>query len=91
MQARYATHRVTRNAQQKAKILAPDFEGLLIDPILQKLEDPTINPRYEDPRNSLVFWARPPGHIRSLVGRLQEELRKLAPSECFVFPFRVPM
>ncbi|EHL03493.1 hypothetical protein M7I_0438 [Glarea lozoyensis 74030] len=79
IQARYETHRVTRNAQQKAKIIAPDFEDLLIDPILKKLEDPSIEPGFMDPRNCLVFWARPPGHIRDLVGRAQQELRKVAP------------
>ena len=82
MQERYATHRVTRNAQQKNKIIAPDFEDLLIDPILRKLEDPSIEPGYVDPRNCLVFWAIPPRHVRDLVGKLQNELRNVAPSEC---------
>ncbi|CAG8949838.1 hypothetical protein HYFRA_00004164 [Hymenoscyphus fraxineus] len=80
IQARYATHRTTRNAQQREKLLAPDFSGLILDPILQRLEDPTIEPGYVDPRNCLVFWARPPTHIRSLVDRIQKELTGVAPN-----------
>jgi hypothetical protein len=88
MQARYATHRLTRNAQQKAKILVPEFEELLIDPILQKLEDPSIEPGFVDPRNCLVFWARPPSHVKELVGRVQSELRSVAPREFLSFEIR---
>jgi hypothetical protein len=80
IQARYSTHRTARNAQQKAKLLSPDFSGLILDPVLQKLEDPTIEPGFTDPRHCLVFWARPPAHIRSLVDNIQQELLKLAPS-----------
>jgi hypothetical protein len=79
MQARYATHRTTRNGQQKAKLLSPDFSGLILDPILQRLEDPSIEPGFQDYRNCLVFWARPPAHIRSLVGEIQQQLLSLAP------------
>ncbi|KAM3075203.1 hypothetical protein ACMFMG_007347 [Clarireedia jacksonii] len=79
IQSRYATHREARNEQQKAKILASDFQELIIDPVLQKLEDPTIEPGYVDPRNCLVFWARPPAHIRSLVGKIQQKLQDFAP------------
>ncbi|PQE33031.1 ureidoglycolate hydrolase protein [Rutstroemia sp. NJR-2017a WRK4] len=80
IQNRYATHREARNEQQKAKILASDFPGLIIDPVLQKLEDPTIEPGYIDPRNCLVFWARPPAHIKSLVGKIQQKLQDFAPN-----------
>ncbi|RDL37553.1 putative 60S ribosomal protein L44 [Venustampulla echinocandica] len=80
IQARYATHRDTRNGQQREKLLSPEYEGLILDPILQRLTDPSIEPGYQDPRNCIVFWARPPPHIKSLVDRIQQELLKLAPS-----------
>ncbi|RDW80032.1 hypothetical protein BP6252_04670 [Coleophoma cylindrospora] len=79
IQARYDTHRTTRNAQQKAALLSPSFSGLNIDQILLKLEDQTIEPGFSDPRNCLVFWARPPKHIRDLVDRVQTKLRESAP------------
>lgn len=80
LQTRYATHRNTRNAQQKEKLLSPEFSGLILDPVLQRLVDPTIEPDYVDPRNCIVFWARPPAHIRALVDRVQQKLKSLAPS-----------
>jgi hypothetical protein len=80
LQSRYSTHRTTRNGQQKAKLLSPEFSGLILDPILQRLTDPSIEPGFEDPRYCLVFWARPPTHIRSLVNKVQQELLTLAPS-----------
>lgn len=80
LQTRYGTHRSTRNGQQKAKLLSPDFSGLILDPILQRLMDPSIEPGFVDPRNCLVFWARPPSHIRSLVDQVQQKLLSLAPS-----------
>jgi len=88
IQARYSTHRTARNAQQKAKLLSPNFSGLILDPVLQRLEDPTIEPGFTDPRHCLVFWARPPAHIRSLVVNIQQELLKLAPST-FKHPYRI--
>ena len=81
IQARYSTHRNTRNAQQKIKLLSPSFSGLILDPILQRLTDQTIEPGFVDPRHCLVFWARPPQHIRSLVDTLQQQLLTLAPSK----------
>lgn len=36
---------------------------------------------YVDPRKNLAFYARPPRHIRELVGEIQQELRNIAPSE----------
>lgn len=84
IQARYDTHRTTRNGQQREKLLGPEFTGLILDPILQRLEDPTIEPGYVDSRNCLVFWARPPAHIRALVDRIQKELLTLAPSKWLV-------
>lgn len=81
MQARYSTHRCARNSQQKEKLLSPGFSGLILDPILQRLENPSIEPGFTDPRHCLVFWARPPSHIRSLVDRVQQQLLTLAPSK----------
>jgi len=79
LQTRYATHRNTRNGQQKEKLLSPEFSGLIIDPILERLMNPSIEPGFVDPRNCLVFWARPPSHIRSLVDQVQQKLLTLAP------------
>lgn len=81
MQSRYGVHRTTRNSQQKAKLLSPDFKGLIVDCILQRLEDPTVDPGFTDPRHCLVFWARPPAHILSLAGEIQEKLLTLAPGK----------
>ncbi|KAI9812587.1 MAG: transport between ER and Golgi ATPase protein [Pycnora praestabilis] len=80
LQARYNTHRTTRNSQQKAKLLAPDFSGVILDLILQKVEDPVLDVGFADPRNCLVFWARPPQKIRDLIGNIQQKLRKVAPN-----------
>lgn len=72
-------HRKNRNAQQKAKLLSSDFEGLILDNILQRLEDPSLEPGYVDPRNCLCIWARPPLPIRNLVSEIQQKLLVLAP------------
>ena len=90
IQARYSTHRTTRNTQQKAKLLSSDFSGLILDPILQRLEDPSIEPGFQDPRNCLVFWARPPAHIRSLVDGIQQQLLALAPRTFSSIPLPYP-
>lgn len=52
----------------------------MTDLILQKLADPSIERGFTDPRHCLVCWARPPSHIRSLAGDLQQKLLALAPS-----------
>ncbi|KAG0646916.1 hypothetical protein D0Z07_6198 [Hyphodiscus hymeniophilus] len=80
IQARYDIHRTTRNGQQKAKLLSSEFSGLILDPVLQKLVDPAIQPGFQDPRHCIVFWARPPAHIRALVDRIQQELLSSAPN-----------
>ncbi|KAK4191162.1 RNA ligase/cyclic nucleotide phosphodiesterase [Podospora australis] len=79
IQALYASHRITRNAQQREKFLAPGFTELIIDPFLLRLETPELEPGFQDPRNCLVFWARPPDHIIKLASHLQRLLRKAAP------------
>jgi hypothetical protein len=63
-----------------AKLLSPEFSGLITDPILQKLVDPSIEPGFVDPRHCLVVWARPPSHILSLAGNLQQKLLAFVPS-----------
>ncbi|RFU25293.1 hypothetical protein B7463_g11049, partial [Scytalidium lignicola] len=80
IQSRYSTHRTTRNEQQKLKLLSDSFSGLILDPILKRLEDPSIEPGYVDPRHCLVFWGRPPQHIKSLVDIIQKKLLEQAPN-----------
>ncbi|KAI9744013.1 MAG: hypothetical protein M1818_002747 [Claussenomyces sp. TS43310] len=80
IQARYALHRTARNEQQKANLLSPSFKGLLTDGILQRLEDPTLEPGFVDPRHGIVFWARPPPHIRCLIEQIQQRLKITAPN-----------
>ena len=81
IQLRYQTHRTTRNSQQKAKFFSPDFSGFNIDPVLHKLVHKSQYPGFEDPRNCLVFWARPPQHLRNLIEKIQEQLLEIMPSE----------
>ncbi|KAI9724730.1 MAG: hypothetical protein M1812_000005 [Candelaria pacifica] len=80
LQARYATHRVTRNNQQKAKLLDQSFSGVILDQILRKIEDPNIEPGYTDPRHCLVFWARPPQNLKDLIAEIQELLLTVSPN-----------
>ena len=77
-------HRTKRNAQQKAKFLASDFAGLIIDQHLLKLQRPDIEPGFRDERNCLVFWARPPIHVIRLAAKVQDMLKAAAPGELFV-------
>ncbi|KAK5084307.1 hypothetical protein LTR05_005383 [Lithohypha guttulata] len=81
IQARYHAHRTARNAQQKEKILSSDFDGWKLDPILTKLEGPEglRDPNFTDPRNCLVFWARPPQKVRSLIQLVQQKLKHVVP------------
>ncbi|KAF2764204.1 hypothetical protein EJ03DRAFT_282499 [Teratosphaeria nubilosa] len=79
IQERYEAHRTKRNSQQRHKLLASDFPGLIADEILAKLEDPTIEPEFEDWRHCLVFWARPPARVRSLIAEIQNKLKDVAP------------
>jgi hypothetical protein len=81
LQSRYENHRVNRNAQQAAKILAPDFAGWNLDDILTRLDGPAKEDGFVDPRNCLVIWARPPSPIRDIVKFVQSELRSVAPSK----------
>lgn len=81
VQARYETHRQTRNKQQRAKLLDPDFKGADIDQVLYKLLHPEEHPGYRDPRYCLVFWARPTEAVKGLIGRVQARLNKVLPGE----------
>ena len=81
LQARYSTHRSTRNAQQKEKLLSSDFQGVIIDPILSQIEaSKSTELSFEDPRHCLVFWGRPEEHIRTLIGIVQDKLKEFAPN-----------
>lgn len=82
IQSIYSIHRTNRNAQQREKFLAPDYQGLVIDPFLLRLEHPEIQPGFQDTRNCLVFWARPPEHIIQLASQLQRLLKHAAPGTC---------
>ena len=81
LQARYQLHRITRNDQQKAKILSADFNGWILDEHLVKLDGIRKDPSYVDPRHCLVFWARPPKRVRMLVEIIQQKLKDAAPGE----------
>lgn len=70
-----------RNAQQKDKFLAADYKELIIDQHLVRLEDPSVEPGYVDPRNCMVFWGRPPWHILELAQEVQRRLKLAAPGE----------
>ncbi|KFY59124.1 hypothetical protein V497_04508 [Pseudogymnoascus sp. VKM F-4516 (FW-969)] len=79
LQEKYSAHRENRNAQQKANILSPTFPGLILDGILLRRVDPSVSPGYVDPRNSLVFWGRPPPHVRELATTIQDKLKEVSP------------
>ncbi|CAM1501073.1 Fc.00g102350.m01.CDS01 [Cosmosporella sp. VM-42] len=79
IQTLYSVHRTKRNDQQKEKFLSTEFKELVIDQHLLRLEDQTIEPGFRDPRNCLVFWARPPDHVVRLAAKIQEMLKEVAP------------
>jgi len=83
IQARYETHRTARNSQQKAKLLSPSFSGFSIDPVLHKLVRKAQYPDFEDERNCLVFWARPPQPLKALISTIQQRLLDVAPSKLY--------
>lgn len=79
IQARYQHHRISRNAQQKDKILSPKFPGWILDDTLTKLDGPQRDADFEDPRNCLVFWARPTSKIKHLIQVVQQKLKDAVP------------
>ncbi|KAI1502570.1 60S ribosomal protein L44 [Biscogniauxia marginata] len=80
IQALYAVHRTRRNAQQRDRFLAPDFQGLIIDPYLLRLENPHIEPGFRDERNCMTCWGRPPVHVLKLADAIQKKLAAVAPN-----------
>jgi hypothetical protein len=82
IQSKYSLHRSARNAQQKAKLLDKSFTGVIIDPILARICDPSIESGYVDPRHCLVFWGRPTQKVKDLIERVQQELSSVAPRRC---------
>ncbi|KAI8966528.1 RNA ligase/cyclic nucleotide phosphodiesterase [Daldinia sp. FL1419] len=84
---------VERNAQQRAKFLASDYTGLIIDQYLLRLENPQIEPGFgfsvewlytnesaKDPRYCMTFWGRPPIHVLELADAIQKKLQAVAPA-----------
>ncbi|KAG7108806.1 hypothetical protein HYQ44_012170 [Verticillium longisporum] len=80
IQSLYSAHRTKRNQQQKEKFLSSEYKELVIDPFLLRLERPEIEPGFQDPRNCLVFWSRPPDNIIRLSVQIQNLLKKVAPN-----------
>jgi len=88
---RYDAHRTNRNAQQRSKLLDPAFQGVIVDEVLAKLEDLSLNPAFKDWRHCLVFWARPPQSVRTLVTDIQRRLRMVAPNLWMMPPSNLHM
>ncbi|OKL60776.1 hypothetical protein UA08_04442 [Talaromyces atroroseus] len=84
IQSRYSTHRTTRNEVQRSIILDPSFSAWTLDPILAKLDGPNKDPGFVDDRFCLVFWGRPPRHIRDMIDNIQQELRSVVPDMWFM-------
>ncbi|CAG7949021.1 unnamed protein product [Penicillium nalgiovense] len=80
LQSQYENHRVTRNSQQSAEILAHNFPGWSLDEILKRLDGPGKEDGFVDPRNCLVIWARPSPQVRDLICFIQNELKSFSPS-----------
>ncbi|KAG7286383.1 hypothetical protein NEMBOFW57_008692 [Staphylotrichum longicolle] len=77
LQALYATHRTTRNAQQRDKFLTSEFNGLNIDQVLLRLENPDLEPGFKDPRDCLVAHSRTAEEIASLVSSMRPAIPAL--------------
>lgn len=86
IQTLYQTHRTLRNQQQRAKFLDTAFSEVLVDPFLVRIENPSIDPSFADPRHGLVFWARPPEHICQLAAHVQGLLQRAAPRGLWLMP-----
>lgn len=81
IQRLYIGTRTERATFEKEKVLAGDFQGWRIDPILAKLDGPDRNPSFEDPRHSIVVCASPPDHVKQVIREIQLMLKKAAPSK----------
>ncbi|CDM31099.1 hypothetical protein CBS147333_2399 [Penicillium roqueforti] len=80
IQSRYENHRVARNSQQSAQILADGFPGWSLDEILKRLDGPEKEDGFADPRNCLVIWARPSPQVCDMIRFIQNELKSISPS-----------
>ena len=57
-------------------MISLDFEGIVPD---QYLSNRLKDKDYVDPRNSLVFWARPPEQVLNLATRIQAIIKEVMP------------
>jgi vesicle-fusing ATPase len=55
-----------------------------IDPILLRLEDPSVEPEFVDTRHCLTTWGRPPEKLKDLVRTIQDKLKMIVTSESFI-------
>ena len=79
IQNHYEKHRSNRNEQFKEQIFNSQPSQWKFDEVLEnvlKAEQGLI--QYEDIRNNLSFWARPPKNIRELVYDIQQEIAPVA-------------
>ncbi|KAJ6260515.1 hypothetical protein Dda_4741 [Drechslerella dactyloides] len=77
IQEAYNTHRTTRNALSRHKLLT-DPTPIKLDYIL--LKSHVLNDGTVDHRNCLVFWARPPRRVRNFIATVQQKLKAVAPN-----------
>ncbi|KAI1336883.1 RNA ligase/cyclic nucleotide phosphodiesterase [Xylariaceae sp. FL0016] len=89
VQALYSAHRTRRNDQQRAKFLASDFQELIIDPYLLRLEKKDVEPGFKDTRYCMTVWGRPPIHVLELAGEIQRKLQAVAPDVWLMPPHRM--
>ena len=89
--AAYSLHRLERQKAQKEIVSSPNFAGPKTDPILSRLQYDLKYPQhlgerrpiFADTRHNLVFWAKPPAHIRTLIRRIQLHLSDAARNGLF--------
>ncbi|KAL8280390.1 hypothetical protein RQP46_007307 [Phenoliferia psychrophenolica] len=84
IEAAYALHRSTRAAQQRVLLLSPDFPGLAIDPIFQRIV--AEEKGFKDDRGGIVLAAKPPPRIQHLVARIQDRLEGVLRGQWFAPP-----
>lgn len=57
-------------------MISSNFGGVVPD---QYLSNRLKDEEYVDPRNSLVFWARPPEEVLSLAKKIQAIIKEIMP------------
>lgn len=57
-------------------MISPAFGGVVPD---QYLSNRLQDDEYVDPRNSLVFWARPPEKVLTLATKIQAIIKEVMP------------